>query len=224
MIASQRLSDQQLYDYLRAFGLGEPTGVGLPGESGGILPPPEGWADINHATIAFGQGLSVTVLQMAAAVAAVANGGTYVQPSLVSGFVQPDGSTTPAPAPETRRVVSERAADTVTRMMEAVTTEEGTAPLAAIPGYRVAGKTGTAQRVDPETGAYVDGQHTISFAGFAPADAPRFMTYVVLDNPRDGSGGGTSAAPVFADVMSMLLQRYGVPPTGTKPPRDRLAW
>jgi cell division protein FtsI (penicillin-binding protein 3) len=224
VLASRRISDELLYDYLRSFGLGEPTGVGLPGESGGILPPPQGWADINHATIAFGQGLSVTVLQMAAAVGAVANGGTYVQPSLVSGFVRPDGTTTPASAPATHQAVSERAAATVTRMMEAVTTEGGTAPLAAIPGYRVAGKTGTAQRVDPETGAYVDGQNTISFAGFAPADAPRFVTYVVLDNPRPGSTGGASAAPVFADVMSMLLQRYGVPPTGTKPPSDRLVW
>lgn len=224
ILASRRISDTQLYDYLQSFGLGKPTGVGLPGESGGILPPPQGWADINHATIAFGQGLSVTVLQMAAAVSAVANGGTYVQPTLVSGLVQPDGSLTPAAPPQTHRVVSERAAHMVGSMMEAVTAEGGTAPLAAIPGYRVAGKTGTAQRVDPETGRYVEGQRTISFAGFAPADAPRFMTYVVLDNPTDGSFGGTAAAPVFHDVMSMLLQRYGVPPTGRKPPAQRLEW
>ena len=224
VLASRRLSDKQLYEALRSFGLGAATGVGLPGESRGILPEPEGWADINHATIAFGQGISVTVLQMAAAVSAVANGGTYVQPTLVSGFVQPDGSVTPAPEPATWQAVSERAAGMVAQMMEAVTVEGGTAPLAAIPGYRVAGKTGTAERVDPETGQYVEGQRTISFAGFAPADEPRFMTYVVLDNPKGDFYGGTAAAPVFHDVMSMLLQRYGVPPTGAKPPDDKLEW
>ncbi len=224
VLASRRISDARLASYLRGFGLGRPTGVGLPGESGGILPPAQDWADINSATIAFGQGLSVTVLQMAAAVGTIANGGTYVQPTLVSGFRQPDGTITAAPVPQTHRVVSERAADMVARMMEAVTGEGGTAPLAAIPGYRVAGKTGTAQRVDPETSSYVEGQRTISFAGFAPADEPRFVTYVVLDNPKDGSFGGTAAAPVFHDVMSMLLQRYGVPPTGRKAPAARLEW
>jgi len=225
VLASKRISDEQLHAYLRAFGLGEPTGVGLPGESGGILPPPQGWGDIHHATISFGQGLSVTVLQMAAAVATIANGGTYVQPTLVSGFVQPDGSTVPGPTPKTHRVISEHAAAMVTRMMEGVTGDGGTATLAAIPGYRVAGKTGTAQRVDPTTGSYIAGESTISFAGFAPADDPRFLTYVVLDNPAVGSSsGGASAAPVFHDVMSMVLQRYGVPPTGRKPPDQRLEW
>jgi len=224
ILSSQRISRDRLYDTLRSFGLGSATGVGLPGESGGILPHPDGWADINHATIAFGQGLSVTVLQMAAAVSAVANSGRYVQPTLVSGFLQPDGSVTDAPPPATHQVISPDAARTVARMMEAVTGEGGTAPLAAIPGYRVAGKTGTAQRVDPETGRYIDGERTISFAGFAPADEPRFMTYVVLDNPSDGSFGGTAAAPVFRDIMSMVLQRYGVPPTGTQPPNSKLEW
>ncbi len=225
ILASRRISDQRLSGYLRSFGLGAPTGVGLPGESGGLLAPPQDWADINHATIAFGQGLSVTVTQMGAAIAAVANGGRYVQPTVVSGYLQPDGSVRPAPPPSTHRVISKHAAAMVTKMMEAVTTSDGTAPLAAIPGYLVAGKTGTAQRVDPITGRYVQGQRTISFAGFAPADAPRFMTYVVLDRPRDGSFGGTAAAPVFHDIMSMLLQRYGIPPTGSKqPPKEPLTW
>lgn len=224
VLASRRVSDETLYDYLRNFGLGDTTGVGLPGESRGLLPVPSIWADISHATIAFGQGLSVTVVQMAAAVAAVANGGTYIQPSLVSGFVEADGSVTPAPEPATHRVVSERAARQVSQMLEAVVLDGGTAPLAAIPGYRVAGKTGTAQRVNPQSGRYVAGERTISFAGFAPADEPRFMTYVVLDNPKDGSFGGTAAAPVFQDVMSMLLQRYGVAPTGTKQPSQALEW
>ena len=112
----------------------------------------------------------------------------------------------------------------VAKMMTATTQDGGTAPLAAIPGYRVAGKTGTAQRVDQDTLGYVPGQRTISFAGFAPADDPRFLTYVVLDNPKDGSFGGTGAGPVFHDIMSMVLQRYGIAPTGAKPVRIPLEW
>jgi cell division protein FtsI (penicillin-binding protein 3) len=109
-------------------------------------------------------------------------------------------------------------------MMEAVTRDDGTAPLAQIPGYRVAGKTGTAWRVDPETGRYVRGENTVSFVGFAPADEPRFVTYVVLDNPTTDASGGSSAAPVFQDVISMALERYGVPPTGAKAPNTKTEW
>ncbi len=224
ILASQRVSKQTLASYLHSFGLGSPTSVGLPGESGGILAAPSTWSDAQHATIAFGQGLSVTALQMAAGIAAIANGGEYVQPTLVSGYLQPDGSIQAAPGAERHRVISARAARMVATMMTAVTQNGGTAPLAAIPGYRVAGKTGTAQRVDPTTGTYAAGQRTISFAGFAPADAPRFMTYVVLDNPKDGSFGGTGAAPVFHDIMTMVLQRYGIPPTGAGPVKIPLQW
>jgi cell division protein FtsI (penicillin-binding protein 3) len=141
----------------------------------------------------------------------------------VSGFGQPDGSVQPAEQPESRRVVSEEAARMVATMMTAVTQEGGTADAGAIPGYRVAGKTGTAQRAS-ETGGYAADEFTISFAGFAPADDPRFMTYVVLDNPRNGVGGGTGAAPVFHDIMSMVLQRYGVAPTGRRATRTPLEW
>lgn len=224
ILASQRISRNQLYDYLRSFGLGEQTGVGLPGESKGILAEPDDWSDSQHATIAFGQGLSVTAVQMAGAVAAVANGGVYVEPTLVTGYAQPDGSVEAAPEPESHRVISERAARQIAKMMTATTQDGGTAPQAAIPGYRVAGKTGTAQRVDQDTLGYVEGERTISFAGFAPADDPRFMTYVVLDDPKDGSFGGTGAGPVFHDIMSMVLQRYGIPPTGAKPVRLPLEW
>jgi cell division protein FtsI (penicillin-binding protein 3) len=224
ILASQRLSAGELYDYLRSFGLGEETGVGLPGESPGILADADSWSDSQRATIAFGQGLSVTAVQMAAALAAVANDGVYIEPTLLTGYVQPDGSVEPADEPESHRVISEDAARMVAKMMTATTQDGGTAPLAAIPGYRVAGKTGTAQRVDQDTLGYVPGQRTISFGGFAPADDPRFLTYVVLDNPKDGSFGGTGAGPVFHDIMSMVLQRYGIPPTGAKPVRIPLEW
>lgn len=221
---SQQMSNKVLHGYLEDFGFGEPTGVGLPGESGGILADPDDWSRAQHATISFGQGISVTAMQEASAIEAIANGGKYTEPSIVSGYVGPDGEQTPAPEPESHRVVSKDAADTVTRMMEAVTSRGGTATQTAIPGYRTAGKTGTAWRVDPDTGQYVRGQNTVSFAGFAPADDPRFMTYVVLDNPAGGGSGSGDAGPVFRDVMQAALERYGVPPTGSERPHTPLSW
>jgi cell division protein FtsI (penicillin-binding protein 3) len=224
ILVSQRITARQLHDHLESFGLGSKTGVGLPGESAGILADYREWSPSQRATIAFGQGLSVTAVQMAGALAAVANDGVYIEPTLITGYVQPDGSVEPAGEPESHRVISRRAARMVATMMTATTQEGGTAPLAAIPGYRVAGKTGTAQRVDQDTLGYVPGQRTISFAGFAPADDPRFLTYVVLDNPKDGSFGGTGAGPVFHDIMATALQRYGIAPTGARPVRIPLEW
>lgn len=221
--ASRRIEREQLHEYVRAFGLGEKTGIGLPGESSGILDDPQNWSDAQAATIAFGQGLSVTALQMAAGVSAIANGGQYIAPTVVSGYGQPDGSVQDAAPPLIRRVVSEHAAETVATMMTAVTQEGGSAPDAGIPGYLVAGKTGTSQRAATD-GGYEAGGRTISFAGFAPADEPRFMTYVVLDNPQDGSFGGTGAGPVFRDVMSMALEIYDVAPSGQRPRRIPLEW
>ena len=222
VLAAEEIPSPRLHRYLRAFGLGERTGVGLPGESRGLLPAAEDWLRITHDTIAFGQGLSVTAVQMAAAVATVANGGVRVSPTLVRGYLGADGELTPAAQPERRRVLSPATAATVTKMMEAVTGPEGTAPLAAIPGYRVAGKTGTSQRVDPACGCYQG--ISVSFVGFAPADRPRFLTYVVLHSPRRGSAGGSTAGPVFHDVMSYALRKYGVPPTGTQPPKPPITW
>jgi cell division protein FtsI (penicillin-binding protein 3) len=223
ILASRRISRVELGSYLSDFGLGQETGIPLPGESAGILAPPRTWSDAQAATVAFGQGLSVTALQMTAAVGAIANGGEYIAPTLISGFAQPDGSVQEAPAPLTRRVVSERAARIVATMMTAVTQEGGSAPATGIPDYLVAGKTGTAQRASA-TGGYEDSGRTISFVGFAPADAPRFVTYVVLDNPSDGSFGGTGAGPVFRDIMAMVLQKYGVEPTGAEPADIPLEW
>jgi cell division protein FtsI (penicillin-binding protein 3) len=222
VLAAEQMPSRELHRYLRAFGFGAATGVGLPGESPGLLPAPGDWLRLTHDTIAFGQSLSVTAIQMATAVATVANGGVRVDPTLVKGVVSPDGDLTNAGEPDRRRVISTRAARVVTDMMEAVTASpEGTAPLAAIPGYRVAGKTGTAQRADPACGCY-NGK-TVSFVGFAPADEPRFLAYVVVQQPASGSGG-TTAAPVFHDVMSYTLQKYGVPPTGSRSPRSPIYW
>lgn len=224
IVASQQMSDQTMHDYLSRFGFGAKTGITLPGESSGILAPAAGWTKANHATIAFGQGISVTALQMVRAVGAIANGGVMIDPSVVSGFTDSNGKKTTLPAQEGHRVVSAKAAAAVTRMMEAVTAPDGTAPAAAIKGYRVAGKTGTAWRVNPITGKYVHGQNTVSFMGFAPADNPRFLTYVVLDKPYANAGGGSTAGPVFHDIMSMALERFGVEPTGSKNPKVNQVW
>ncbi|MGH3459612.1 peptidoglycan D,D-transpeptidase FtsI family protein [Aeromicrobium sp.] len=224
IVASQQMSDERMYQYFRKFGFGTKSGIELPGESQGILKPGREWSKANHATIAFGQGVSITAMQMVRAVGAIANGGVMVDPTVVDGFVSPDGERTDAEPTKSRRVVSKKAASMVTRMMEAVTAKNGTAPAAKIPGYRVAGKTGTAWRVNPLTGRYVRGQNTVSFVGFAPADKPRFVTYIVLDRPYSNAGGGSTAGPVFHDIMSMALERFGVAPTGSKSPKVRHSW
>jgi cell division protein FtsI (penicillin-binding protein 3) len=220
--AAATMPSGELATYLRGFGLGQRSGLELNGESRGLLTPADRWLPINHDTIAFGQGLSVNAVQMTAAIGAIANGGVYVQPTLVDGFVDEEGDITRPDPPAQHRVVSERTANLVARMMEEVTGEEGTAPTARIEGYRVAGKTGTAQRVDPETGRYSG--FTVSFAGFAPADDPRFAVYVVVQDPHDGNGGGATGGPVFHDLMAAALEKYGVPPTGVRAPEMRLTW
>lgn len=223
VVASQQISSKSLYDYLRAFGLGRRTGIGLAGESNGILSDPSNWGKAEKSTISFGQGVSVTAMQMIAAVGAIANGGVYVQPSIVKGIGEEDGIS-PVVEPKTHRVISKRASAEVLKMMEATLGEGGSAPLANIDGYRVAGKTGTAWRIDPDTGRYVGGQYTVSFAGVAPADDPRFVTYVVIDNPRGSASGGYTAAPVFKDIMKTALERFGVAPSGTETPATKLEW
>jgi cell division protein FtsI (penicillin-binding protein 3) len=222
VLAAEEMSSARLRGYLARFGLGRPSGLALKGESAGLLPQVEDWLPITHDTIAFGQGLSVTAVQMASALATIANDGVRIEPSLVKGYVNAQGNLDPIRPPDRRRVVSASAAHQVTRMMEMVTKPNGTAPEAAIPGYRVAGKTGTAQRVDPQTGTY--NGFTISFGGFAPADDPRFLTYVVLHGPTSGDGGGSAGGPVFHDVTSYALQKYAVPPTGRKPPKLPTHW
>ena len=225
VLAASEFKPKELYRYLRKFGLGSRTGVGVHGESPGVLPKWRNWRPINQDTISFGQGVAVNAVQMAAAVNTIANGGIYVQPSLVQGRATTSGGETVGSDTSTRhRVISERAAKETTSMMEAVTDAEvGTAPGAGIAGYRVAGKTGTAQRVGAKCGCY-DGTFTVSFAGFAPADDPRFMVYVVVQNPRNGGGGGSVGGPAFRKIMTHLLQKYAVPPTGSVAPRPHIEW
>jgi cell division protein FtsI (penicillin-binding protein 3) len=169
--------------------------------------------------------VSVNALQMAGAVNTIANGGVRVSPSLVQGSATTnDGTVVGTDTTTEQRVVSKRAAHQMALMMERVVDPDvGVAPAAQIPGYRVAGKTGTAQRVGPRCGCY-NGTFTVSFAGFAPADKPRFTVYVVVQNPRNGGGGGSVGGPAFAKIMSYALRRYGVPPTGTAPSHVPTTW
>ena len=207
-----KLGPQRIYDAMRSFGYAEKTGLRLPGEQAGLLPAPADWSGSSLGTIPIGQGVSVTAMQVASVYQTVANGGVRVAPSLIRATVDPQGASTPAPKPETRRVISEEVAAAVRPMLEGVVSAEGTAETAAIPGYRIAGKTGTADRA--VNGTY-DGSYTSSFVGFAPADAPRFVTAVVLQGTgKKDYYGGSVAGPVFKQVMGFALQGQGVPPTG----------
>lgn len=221
---TQAEANQVLYSYLRKFGIGRHTGLGFPGETKGILAAPAAWSTSQQYTIPFGQGMSINALQAASVYSTIANGGVRVAPSLVRGTKGPDGRFTPAEAPQKTRVVSQKTAKTLAQMLESVVDdEEGTGTKARIPGYRVAGKTGTANRVDPATGKY--NGYTSSFAGFAPADNPRVTVYCAIQNATEGSYfGGQICGPVFKQVMEFALKSLQVPPTGAKPAKLPVAF
>jgi cell division protein FtsI (penicillin-binding protein 3) len=162
----------------------------------------------------------VNTVQMASAIGAVANDGVRLSPRLVAATTSPDGSVSEPGRAERTRVVSRSTAETVRLMMETVTGKGGTAPLAAIPGYRVGGKTGTAQRYDPACACYRG--YTMSFIGLSPVDDAGLVVAVTLQAPRSALGGGVNAAPVFREVMSFALEKMRIPPTGTRPPGLRL--
>ncbi|MFJ6831265.1 peptidoglycan D,D-transpeptidase FtsI family protein [Streptomyces sp. NPDC091209] len=211
---TQEQANQVLYSYLRKFGIGSDTGLGFPGETAGILAPAGKWSTSQQYTIPFGQGVSINAMQAASVYSTIANGGVRIEPTLVRGTKGPDGRFTPAAAPRKTRVVSEKTAKTLAQMLESVVDDEqGTGIKARIPGYRVAGKTGTANRVDPATGKY--NGYTSSFAGFAPADKPRITVYCAIQNATKGSHyGGQICGPVFKQVMEFALKTLQVPPTG----------
>jgi len=218
----EQVGAERMYDYLRRFGFGRPTGLDLPGENTGILTEPQGWSGTDLPSVSFGHSLSVNAVQLAAAYAAIANDGVRVEPTLVAGTVDADGEFEPAPRPASERVVSAETAAEIRLMLEAVTGDMGTAGQARIDGYRVGGKTGTANRIDPDTGRYEGGGYVSSFVGLAPVDDPELVVLVVLHGPQDEYYGGEAATPVFTDVMSFALKTLQVPPTGTRPPALRL--
>ena len=204
------MSNDTLFSYLQKFGIGSVTGSHLPGETQGILHPVSTWSATSAPTIAFGQGYSLTALQATSVFATIANNGVRVTPNVVAGYFDPSGNFTPSKPSSTTRVVSAATATQMRLMMESVVGPDGTAPEAAIPGYRVAGKTGTAMRANG-TGGYSG--YTASFIGFAPADAPRYVVSVVVQAPQGQHFGGIVAGPVFKKVMSFVLQSKHIAPT-----------
>ena len=204
------LGESRLYRYLQAFGFGQRTDVDLPGEVAGLLKSPREWGRRSLASISMGQEVGVTPLQMVSAVAAIANDGVLMKPYVVSGMRDQKGQLVKETFPHVkRRVVSPVTARTLTTVLEGVVTS-GTGTKAAIPGFRVAGKTGTAQKVDPRTGAYSSALSVGSFVGFVPADAPRLAMIVVIDEPQGEAWGGVVAAPVFRRVGEQVLTYLGV--------------
>jgi cell division protein FtsI (penicillin-binding protein 3) len=219
LMLAQRLGEQRFFDMARKFGLGQRTNVGLPGESAGLVPPIDQWSGSTFANLPIGQGLSTTLLQMAGMYQAIANDGMRVPPRIVKTTVAPDGSRTDEPRPEGVRVVSPQTAQTVRQMLRATTQrdprgiQQGTAPQAAVEGYQIAGKTGTAQQINPGCGCYYDEVYWISFAGILPADNPRYVISMMMDNPQRTADGqrGTTVAPLAHNIGQWLLQREDVP-------------
>jgi cell division protein FtsI (penicillin-binding protein 3) len=211
---ADRLGSVKLATYLSRFGLGRTTGIGFPGESPGMMLPLYQWSDTSLATMAFGQGIAVTPLQMISVYATIANDGVWVQPRLVRGTVDPAGTFHPAPPAVTRRVVSDETAQMVTRML-AYAVRAGTGTAAQVPGFRVAGKTGTA-RIPKPTGGYYTDRYIASFIGFLPASAPRVVIAAILDRPATVYGG-IASAPLFQHVARYAIERLGIAPGAAVP-------
>lgn len=201
---AEEMTPQVRHDYLIAFGLGQPTGVGLPGESAGIVHPAEEWTGRTRFTTSFGQGYAVNALQMTSAVSTFANDGVRVQPRVVAGTRDADGTITPLGQPEQTRVVSSQTASTMVDLMDSAI-EDGVSG-ASVSGYAVAGKSGTAQ--------VPGGTYTASFIGFAPADDPEIVIGVFVYGLTSFISGSKAAAPAFSELMSFTLQNQGIPPTG----------
>jgi cell division protein FtsI (penicillin-binding protein 3) len=213
----QALGRERYYHYMTAFGFGGLTGVGIPGESRGQLRPPSRWSGLSLATMSIGQELSVTAIQLVTAFAALANGGRLMRPQVVRAVVDGDGREIRSFEPNViRQVISERTAQTLTSILTRVV-DEGTGKNAAVPGYEVAGKTGTAQKLDPNTGRYSRAPGVLSFVGFTPADDPRLAMLVLLDEPQTVQWGSEAAAPIFAAIGQQVLTYLHVPPNGVAP-------
>ena len=221
--AAELMGAEKFDSYLRKFGVAQATGMQFPGESKGRLPKLEKWSGTSFPTFAFGQGYMVTAVQIASMYATIANNGVRINPSLIEGYVMPNGEYQAAAEPERIEVISAAAAKTLREMMETVVSVEGTAPLAAIPGYRVGGKTGTAQVVDPICKCY-SRDVIASFIGMAPAEDPEIVVAVAIHHPQNGRYGGMLAGPVFKEVAQYSLQQLNIPPSNGKPTGYPVEW
>ena len=211
------LGKERYYKYISAFGFGAPTGVSLGGESRGQLRPPSAWSGLSLATMSIGQEISVTALQLVTAVSAIANDGRLMQPQIVRAALDHEGREVRAMEPKVvRQVIRPETTRTLTDMMMMVV-RQGTGHNAAIPGYDVAGKTGTAQKLDHATRRYSRAPGVLSFVGFAPTDDPRLTMLVMLDEPKNEKWGSEAAAPIFAAIGKQALRYLNVPPRDTTP-------
>ncbi|WP_188065040.1 penicillin-binding protein 2 [Dietzia sp. ANT_WB102] len=221
LMLAQRVGKQSFSEYLHKFGLGQRSGIELAGESEGLVPDLQNWQGGTFANLPIGQGLSMTTLQMAGIYQTIANDGVRVPPRLVAERVSPDGESQQAERPEGERVVSTETARTVRDMFRAVVqsgpgAQTGTGPQAAVAGYQISGKTGTAQQIDPGCSCYSNSRYWITFAGILPADDPRYVIAIMLDAPSRGTLGA-SAAPLFHDIASWLVNRDNIPPSAPAP-------
>ncbi len=207
-LVADRVGNEGMQQAFTRFGFGSPTGVGFPGEAAGLMPAPDQWTDLTRATVSFGAGVAVTPLQMASVYATIANGGVWVQPRLVAATIDAAGIRQDAPPPATHRVVRRPTAEMLTRML-AYVVQDGTGDQAQITGYQVAGKTGTAKKLDA-SGRYVH-RYVASFIGFLPAARPRVVVAVIIDEPKTVYGG-VAAAPLFQQVARYAIQRLGIEP------------
>jgi cell division protein FtsI (penicillin-binding protein 3) len=209
-----KLGAERFLEYCRRFGFGYKTGIPLPGESRGLVPKAKGMREVRLANAAFGQGIAVTALQLVSAYSAIANGGTLMEPRLVIRAQRRESRG----AVTIRRIASASTVAKLRDMLELVV-EDGTGLTAAVPGYSAAGKTGTAEKIDPETGEYSTTDYVASFAGYVPASEPRFTILVIVDTPRVGEYGSEVAAPVFSQIARQLLAHFAIPPERALPLR-----
>lgn len=212
LMLAQRVGKEPFSEYLEKFGLGERSGIELAGESEGLVPDLQNWQGGTFANLPIGQGLSMTTLQMAGIYQTLANDGVRIPPRIVAEQISPDGTSVATERPEGERVVSEETARTVRDMFRSVVEPGGTGPQAAIAGYQISGKTGTAQQIDPGCSCYSNSRYWITFAGILPADDPEYVIAIMLDAPQRGILGA-SAAPLFHDIASWLVNRDNIPPS-----------
>ncbi len=212
----EKMGRERFYRYIAAFGFGEKTGINLPGEGKGIVRHPRYWPPVALDTISFGQGISVTGIQLVTALSAIANGGFLMRPYVVEKVLDEKGGVIQSFQPErVRKVISQETAKKMTLLLKATTEKGGTGEGAVPAGYEVAGKTGTAQKVDSLLGGYSEDRYTSGFMGFAPAEAPALALLVVVDEPQGGSYGGVVAAPIFKAIMEKVLPYLQAVPKGT---------
>jgi cell division protein FtsI (penicillin-binding protein 3) len=228
LLAAQEVGKERYAEMLQKFGLGRRTQSGVPAEEAGVVPPLNQWSGSTFGNLPIGQGLSMTLLQMTGMYQAIANDGVRIPPRLIRAEIGEEGARSEKQRPEGVRVVSKETAKTVRDMFRSVTqsdprdaNQNGTGKQAAMPGYQIAGKTGTAQQIDPTCKCYSQSQYWITFAGILPADNPRYVVGIMLDAPHGTQFSG-SAAPLFHDIATFLTQRFQVPMSAEQTPYVQL--